>query len=88
LTQTKRLANHGCMVEVGVHEAKTTLSELLRRVAEGEEVTITHGGKPVARLVPVPRRFRRQLGLDEGLLTVPEDFNDPLPDDLLDAFGR
>jgi len=36
------------MVTVGVHEAKTTLSELLRRVAAGEEVTITRGGEPVA----------------------------------------
>lgn len=76
------------MVEVGVHEAKTTLSELLRRVAMGEEVTITRGGEPVARLVPAARRRRRDLGLDEGLFTVPENFNDPLPDDLLDAFGR
>ncbi|MGH4022850.1 MAG: type II toxin-antitoxin system Phd/YefM family antitoxin [Pseudonocardiaceae bacterium] len=35
---------------MGVHEAKTTLSELLRRVAAGEEVTITRSDKPVARI--------------------------------------
>ena len=74
------------MVEVGVHEAKSTLSELLRRVAEGEEVTITRGGEPVARLVPVQRRAPRVLGRDRGLFTLPEDFNDPLPDDLQRAF--
>ena len=38
---------------VNIHEAKTHLSRLLERVAEGEEVTIAKAGKPVARLVPV-----------------------------------
>jgi prevent-host-death family protein len=74
------------MVEVGVHEAKTTLSDLLRRVAEGEEVVITRSGEPVARLVPVQRRARRTFGADRGLFEVPEDFNDPLPDDVQRAF--
>jgi prevent-host-death family protein len=74
------------MVEVGVHEAKTTLSELLRRVAEGEEVVITHSGRPVARLVPVQRRAPRVLGRDAGLFEVPHDFGDPHPEDLQRAF--
>lgn len=74
------------MVEVGVHEARTTLSDLLRRVAEGEEVVITRSGEPVARLVPVQRRSPRVLGRDAGLFEVPEDFNNPLPEDLLRAF--
>jgi len=74
------------MVEVGVHEAKSTLSELLRRVAAGEEVTITRGGEPVARLVPVQRRRRRTFGADRGVFEVPQDFDAPLPDDLRRAF--
>jgi prevent-host-death family protein len=40
------------MESVGSFEAKTHLSQLLQRVAEGEEITITKHGKPVARLVP------------------------------------
>ncbi|MGD9879817.1 MAG: type II toxin-antitoxin system Phd/YefM family antitoxin [Reyranella sp.] len=40
------------MITVGVIEAKTTLSALLERVAEGEEVLITKHGRAVARLVP------------------------------------
>lgn len=71
------------MTSVGVHQAKTNLSELLRRVAGGEEITITRGGEPVARIVGVSPPNNRTLGQDEGLFTVPEDFNDPLPDDLL-----
>jgi prevent-host-death family protein len=74
------------MIEVGVHEAKTTLSELLRRVATGEEVTITSSGEPVAMLVPVPRRGPRVFGRDRGLFEVPDDFDAPLPDDVLEAF--
>jgi prevent-host-death family protein len=74
------------MVTVGVHEAKTTLSELLRRVAAGEEITITRGGDPVARLVPIPRQSSRVLGQDRGLFEVPDDFNEPLPDDQIAGF--
>ena len=42
------------MKTVGAYEAKTHLPRLLRRVAKGEEFTITHHGVPVARLVPLP----------------------------------
>ena len=41
------------MGTVGTFEAKTHLSELLDRVANGDEITITRNGKPIARLVPV-----------------------------------
>jgi prevent-host-death family protein len=73
---------------VGVHEAKTHLSKLLERVAAGEEVTITRRGEEVARLVPAVGRRTRQLGLDRGRYTVPDDFDAPLPDDALSSFER
>jgi len=75
------------MAQVGVHEAKTHLSDLLRRVASGEEITISRGGRPVARLVPVARSGR-QIGRDRGLFTVPDDFDAPLPDEVLEDFER
>lgn len=74
------------MVEVGVREAKATLSQLLKRVAAGEEVTITRSGEPVARLVPFAPRSTRALGQDAGLYEVPEDFDAPLPPELLASF--
>lgn len=74
------------MIQVGVHEAKTTLSKLLRRVAAGEEITITRGGEPVARLVPVRPRRSRTLGQDRGVYEVPDDFDLPLPEEILRAF--
>lgn len=71
---------------VGVHEAKTHLSRLLDDVAGGEEVVITRRGHEVARLVATRPRGLRRLGMDEGLLIVPDDFDAPLPDDVLDSF--
>ena len=66
------------MTQVGIHEAKTHLSRLLRRVTAGEEIVIAKGGKPVARLVPVEERQRRELGRDRGLFEVPDNFNESL----------
>ena len=74
------------MAEVGVHEAKTHLSRLLRRVAAGEEIVITSGGRPVARLVPIDSPPARQFGFDRGVLVVPDDFDAPLPEGVLDGF--
>ncbi|HTY26766.1 MAG TPA: type II toxin-antitoxin system prevent-host-death family antitoxin [Mycobacterium sp.] len=75
-------------IRVGVHEAKTRLSELLRLVDGGQEVEIARGGEPVAKLVPFRSQNTRRLGVDRGLYTVPNDFDAPLPDDVLDSFHR
>ena len=75
-------------MEVNIHEAKTHLSRLLQRVANGEEVTIARAGVPVARLVPLGARNekKRPLGMDRGRVWVADDFDAPLPDDLLKEF--
>lgn len=75
------------MEKFNVHEAKTQLSRLLERAQEGEEFVIAKAGKPVARLGPLARRGKkRRLGLLDGKLTIPDDFNDPLPDAAIEAF--
>lgn len=71
---------------VGVHEAKTHLSRLLKDVEAGEEVMITSRGKTVAVLSPPPDDRRPRFGIDEGRFVVPDDFNDPMPDEWLDEF--
>ncbi len=73
------------MTTVGVGEAKTHLSRLLRQVEDGEEVVIERDGRPVARLVRVERP-RREFGQFAGTLHVPDDFDDPLPDELQQFF--
>ena len=79
------------MDSINVYQAKTKLSELIDRAAAGEEIVIARHGRPVARLIAYrpPGLKRRKLGLLAGKLRVPDDFDDPLPDDVLDAFeGR
>lgn len=74
------------MAEVNVHEAKTHLSRLLLRVAGGEEIVIARAGKPIARLVPIEPKTRRAIGQDDGLFEIPDDFDAPLPDEVLALF--
>jgi prevent-host-death family protein len=71
---------------VNVHEAKTHLSRLLKRVEGGEEVVIARAGRAVARLVPVARSAKRVLGEDKGRGWIADDFDAPLPDDILADF--
>ena len=69
-----------------VHEAKTQLSRLLQRVAEGDEVVIARAGVPIARLVAMPRKGKRELGFAKGQGWVADDFDAPLPADLQKLF--
>lgn len=49
------------MYEVGSYEAKTHLPRLLKKVARGERITITRHGVPVAMLVPVERKAKKDV---------------------------
>ncbi len=73
-------------MEVNIHEAKTHFSKLLRRVAAGEEIIISKAGQPVAKMVPISGRAPRRFGIDRGVFEVPDDFDAPLPDAVLDTF--
>ena len=74
-------------MEVKIHQAKTHLSRLLQRVALGEEVTIARAGVPVARLVPIESPpSPRPLGMYRGVIKIADDFDAPLPDELLALF--
>lgn len=74
------------MLTVNVHEAKTHLSRLLARVEAGEEVVIARNGKPVARLVNVPKSGKRQFGSMKGMIKFDDSFFDPLPEEELKAW--
>jgi prevent-host-death family protein len=72
---------------VNIHDAKTQFSKLLRRVAAGEEITIANRGTPVARLVPpAEEKPIRELGKDRGKVWIADDFDAPLPDEVLALF--
>lgn len=74
------------MTTVGVHEAKTNLSKLLRRVQAGEEIVIARNGEPLAKLVPAQASGSRRLGIDDGRFEIPADFDAALPETMLAAF--
>ncbi len=75
------------MKTVNLHAAKTQLSRLVDEAAAGEEIVIAKAGKPVALLGPLPQAApRRPGGWEEGLW-IREDFDAPLPEELLRAFS-
>lgn len=75
------------MQTINIHEAKTHLSRLVEDVAAGEEVIIAKAGRPVARLVALEKPAgRRKLGILAGEMVIPDNFDAPLPDDVLADF--
>jgi prevent-host-death family protein len=79
------------MIKLNIHEAKTHLSRYLERVAAGEVIVLCKRNVPIAELrpLPAPRTEPRPVGLARGRFTVPDEFFEPLPDDLVEAFeGR
>jgi prevent-host-death family protein len=75
------------MKKVNIYEAKTRLSQLVEEAAAGQDVVIARAGRPVARLTRLVEAGRkRRLGVLDGRFRIPDDFNRPLPDDLLRSF--
>lgn len=71
-----------------IYEAKTAFSLLVERASEGEELIIARAGTPVAKLVPFTEgHTKRKPGGWEGKMRIGDDFDDPLPADVLAAFG-
>jgi prevent-host-death family protein len=77
------------MIRATVSEAKAQLSRLIESALQGEEIVITRSGKAVVRLSAIdqehsPRNL--ELGFWRGAIEIADDFDAPLPDDVLDAF--
>jgi prevent-host-death family protein len=77
-------------ININIYEAKTQLSALVEKAAQGQEIIIAKAGKPMARLAPLaspataqPRVFGQNL---LGIPDIAPDFDAPLPDDMLDSF--
>ena len=74
-------------VVVNIYEAKTQLSRLVDRAAAGEDILIARHGRPIAKLSRLePIRRTIIFGLLQGQIEVPDDFDAPLPDDVLAGF--
>jgi antitoxin (DNA-binding transcriptional repressor) of toxin-antitoxin stability system len=80
-------------MNVQIDEVQNDLRSYLHRLENGETLTLCDGDRPVAEIksIDVPKNGgqRRPIGLAKGEFTVPDEFFDPLPEDLLRLFeGR
>jgi prevent-host-death family protein len=75
-------------ITINVAAAKARLPELIERAARGEEIVLSRAGKPQARLVPLEdgRKALRVPGKGKGRFRMAQDFDAPLPPELLAAF--
>lgn len=72
---------------INIHDAKTHFSKFINQALKGEEIIITRCGKPLIRLVPYTEEVQeRKGGQFKGLIQISDDFDVPLPDDLLKHF--
>jgi prevent-host-death family protein len=79
------------MKQLNIYDAKTQLSRLVDAASKGESFVIAKSGTPLAKLGPIepPKAPKIKFGLMKGEIWMADDFDAPLPDDLLDAFeGR
>lgn len=76
-------------MNVTVEEIKQDPESVIHRVLEGETLVVTEGNCPVAEIRPIEAvRRPRPFGLAKGTFTVPDDFDDPLPEDILRDFEQ
>lgn len=82
------------MKHVSIREAKDRLPAIVREAEGGERIVITRNGKPVADVVPHQKkkggldfealeRWKKERGITRIVGDIPEDFDDPLPEDFL-----
>ena len=76
------------MNKVNIADARANLSRYLARVEAGETIVLCRRNVPIAEIRPIRAEpaEQRPIGIDRGM-TLPESFFEPLPDDVLRAFG-
>ena len=75
------------MQVISMHQAKSNLSSLVKRAAAGETLLIGAYGHAEAMLVPINNTsIKKKVGLLAGKLQVPDNFNQPLPQAIIDSF--
>jgi prevent-host-death family protein len=69
------------MYQIELEKAKSQIDSLLQTALDGEEIVITQNERPVLKLVPISAvKSRRRSGSAKGLITISDDFNEPLED--------
>ena len=65
------------MMQVNIHEAKTHLSKLIDKAADGESFVIAKAGKPMVKVIPFayPQKQCQRVGFLKGQIAAPADFD-------------
>jgi len=76
------------MIKLNIHEAKTHLSRYLEKLKKGETILLCKRNEPIAEIRALPSQptRKRPIGLAKGHLTIPKEFFDPLPEEIIQAF--
>jgi prevent-host-death family protein len=75
------------MEPINIYEAKTRLSQLVDQAAGGEDVVVSRNGKPLVRITRLSERKPVRFGSLKGKLKIADDFDAPLPPEVLAGFG-
>ncbi len=76
------------MTKLNIHEAKTHLSRYLRKVEQGETITLCKNGEPIAQIIPFPKQGKKRLfGMMKGKIKLTEKFFEPLTEEELPGMG-
>ncbi|BBD65878.1 hypothetical protein NIES4072_04430 [Nostoc commune NIES-4072] len=69
------------MQQITLAEASQNLPDLIEAALGGEEIIIIKDNQPLVKLTPMsPLKHRRQPGSAKGLITISDDFDEPLED--------
>lgn len=78
------------MITLNIDDIPKNFSGFIKLIQEGNSLIITQADRPIAEIKPIPtnppQKERRHKGLCEGEFVVPDDFNDPLPEEIINLF--
>lgn len=77
------------MQQLNIYEVKTNLSKLVDQAHNGETIIIAKSGKPWAKIIPFDEQKKQfKFGTMKGKIKIADDFNEPLPDEIIDLFEK
>jgi prevent-host-death family protein len=76
------------MTSVSIEKVQEQFPAFLSKVEAGEEIILEKAGEPIARVVPIKKREKRILGKERGKIWMSDDFDEPLPGEILSEFYK
>ena len=78
------------MISLTIDYIQQNPSRFIKMIQEGNHLIITQADRPIAEIQPIstnlPQKEPRPIGLCEGEFVIPDNFNDPLPEEIVNLF--